>query len=462
MYSSSILAVVFSGVNVALAASSSSAVDTSTRAPESTLEPATATIAATQATALALSPVSNVQGAGFDRLVQIWLENTDYGKAAEDPNMQWLAKYGITLTNYYATTHPSEPNYAAVVSGDYFGMDNDDFDTIPVNISTVVDLLDTKGISWGEYQEDMPYAGFQGFNYSNQATFANDYVRKHDPLILFDSVTSNATRLSLIKNFTSFNSDLAAHTLPQWSFITPNMTNDGHDTTIAFAANWSRSFLEPLLNNSYFMNNTLVILTFDEVETYNTSNRVWALLLGGAIPTSLQGTTDSTFYNHYSMISTVSVNWGLPSLGRWDCEANVLQTVANKTGYKNAVVDLTGLYFNSSYPGPVSDALYSPLWPIPDTSAKCASGKGVLSSIVSTWGQSNGTYNYTNVYPYDAAANNNVGVAVGGTPTSTSSASGTTTSSSSTASSSKSAGLRLDGAGSAIVGLLTGLAAFLI
>jgi hypothetical protein len=89
------------------------------------------------------------------------------------------------------------------------------FNTIPVNVSTVVDLLDTKGISWGEYQENLPYAGFQGFNYSNQISFNNSYVRKHNPLIIYDSVASNATRLSLIKNFTSFNSDLAAQTLPQ-------------------------------------------------------------------------------------------------------------------------------------------------------------------------------------------------------------------------------------------------------
>ena len=106
-------------------------------------------------------------------------------------------------------------NYVAVVGGDNFGMDNDDFNTIPANISTVVDLLDTKGISWGEYQENLPYAGFQGFNYSNQISFNNSYVRKHNPLIIYDSVASNATRLSLIKNFTSFSSDLAAQTLPQ-------------------------------------------------------------------------------------------------------------------------------------------------------------------------------------------------------------------------------------------------------
>lgn len=75
-------------------------------------------------------------------------------------------------------------NYVAVVGGDNFGVDNDDFLQVPANISTVVDLLDTKGISWGEYEEHIPYPGFQGYNYSNQQTFSNDYVRKHNPLIL--------------------------------------------------------------------------------------------------------------------------------------------------------------------------------------------------------------------------------------------------------------------------------------
>jgi acid phosphatase len=155
-------------------------------------------------------------------------------------------------------------------------MDNDVFDRIPSNISTVVDLLDTKSISWAEYQEDMPYTGYTGFNFTNQQnTSLNDYVRKHNPLIEYDSVSSNATRLSLVKNFTLFESDLAAKTLPQWSFITPNMTNDGHDTTITFAANWARTFLTPLLSNSYFMNNTLIVLSIDEDETYTEHNTVY-------------------------------------------------------------------------------------------------------------------------------------------------------------------------------------------
>jgi hypothetical protein len=64
-------------------------------------------------------------------------------------------------------------------NSDYFGLDGDAFNQVPQNVSTVIDLLEDKGISWGMYQEDMPYSGFQGLAWVNQQNGANDYVRKH-------------------------------------------------------------------------------------------------------------------------------------------------------------------------------------------------------------------------------------------------------------------------------------------
>ena len=93
-------------------------------------------------------------------------------------NFAELTKQGILLENYFAITHPSEPNYVAVVGGEYFGMDNDDLFQIPANVSTVVDLLESKCISWAEYQEGMPSSGFTGFDFPNP-NGANNYVRKH-------------------------------------------------------------------------------------------------------------------------------------------------------------------------------------------------------------------------------------------------------------------------------------------
>lgn len=64
---------------------------------------ATADVAKAAATAKTSSPTNHVKGKAFDRLAIIWLENTDYTLAAGDPNLEWLANKGITLS----TTSPS-------------------------------------------------------------------------------------------------------------------------------------------------------------------------------------------------------------------------------------------------------------------------------------------------------------------------------------------------------------------
>ena len=141
-------------------------------------------------------PKPVVRGKVFDRFVSIWLENTNFADAVADrefyytfqdiqlyqlpfsANLAKLIKQGILLENYFSTTHPSEPNYVAVAGGDNFGMDNDNLTEIPANVSTVVDLLESKGISWAEYQEGMPSSGFTGFQFL-APNGANKYVRKH-------------------------------------------------------------------------------------------------------------------------------------------------------------------------------------------------------------------------------------------------------------------------------------------
>jgi Phosphoesterase family len=91
-----------------------------------------------------------------------------------------LATQGVRLDQYCALTHPSEPNYVASVGGDFFGMGDDNLYNIPpkcvttashdmfciqflISISTVVDLLEAKNISWASYQENIPFDGYEGF-----------------------------------------------------------------------------------------------------------------------------------------------------------------------------------------------------------------------------------------------------------------------------------------------------------
>ncbi|KUJ20782.1 acid phosphatase [Mollisia scopiformis] len=325
-------------------------------APASPTATDTTDVYAAQATVLTLSPVSNVKGKAFDRYVSIWLENTDYADAAADPTMEALAKMGIKLTGSYAVTHPSEPNYMAAFAGDYWGVNGDSFLAVPSNVSTVADLLDDKGISWGLYQEGMPYSGYQG------------------PAIVYKSIANTPDKAAKVKNFTMFYEDLKDDKLPQWMFITPNMTNDGHDTNVTFAAKWCKEFLTPLLSDPHFMANTLVHITFDENEDYTIQNQIFTVLLGDAVPADLVGTVDDNYYNHYSELSTVEANWDLKTLGRWDVGANW-----NNDDYPA----FDKMFFNSSYPGIFSSTKWAPQ-PVPDIHSR-RNGRTTLDSIQDTW-----------------------------------------------------------------------------
>lgn len=145
------------------------------------------------------------------------------------------------------------------------------------------------------------------------------------------------------------------------------MTSDGHDTSVTVAGEWLRTFLDPLLEDKNFMQNTMVLITFDETETYTEQNRVFSVLLGDAVPKKLIGTTDSNYYNHYSDMATVEANWGLGDVGRWDANANVFKWVADLTG-KTVKVNkqLDSTYLNCSYPG-VFSSDEDALTPIPAT-----------------------------------------------------------------------------------------------
>ncbi|RDW82412.1 hypothetical protein BP6252_03524 [Coleophoma cylindrospora] len=340
----------------------------------------------------AIKPGAYVPGKAFNRFVTIWLENQDFLRVENDPDIATLRKQGILLTEYYGLTHPSQPNYIASVGGDYFGLNHDGFVRIPQNVSTLIDLFDTKGIDWRGYFEDYPGPGYmyEGSTASDGSGW--DYVRKHNPFVSFDSVNLNSTRLLKLQSFSEFQHDVANDALPQYAHLSPNMLNDGHNTSLEYATNWTTSFLKPLLADFGFMEDTLVLLTYDESQTYSEPNRIVSLLLGGAIPDKLKGTTDDTAYTHYSILSTLQNNWELPNLGRYDVGANVFQMVADITGYKNHPPGNLGSIDNSiSYAGFLNKNAdsYRPI-PAPNLQLTGAGGQGVVGVVKKTWASASG------------------------------------------------------------------------
>lgn len=217
------------------------------------------------------------------------------------------------------------------------------------------------------------------------------------PFISYDSINTNGTRLSNILSFTDFEHAIGAQALPQYAHMSPDMLNDGHNTSLEYAANWTKSFLTPLLTNEYFMNDTLILLTYDESETYSLPNKIVSILFGGAVPSNLKGTTDDTFYTHYSILSTLENNWDLPNLGRYDVGANVFKLVADQTGYKNEPYKISTVNLSASYSGFLNSGSYAPI-PPPNLQLIGAGGQGVVATVSDQWESTSGENT-----PYDGS-----------------------------------------------------------
>ncbi|KAG2179840.1 hypothetical protein INT43_003626 [Umbelopsis isabellina] len=363
--------------------SSTSASSTeSTSSTDSSSDSSSATSTSTSSAASSSSTGSSSSPV-FKRFMQIWLENTDYETATTLPVYQQIAEQGILLNNTYAVTHPSEPNYIAAAAGSNLGITDDAYYNIPANVSSIYDLLEDKGLKWKVYQEDIPSVGYTDFLGHN-----GSYVRKHDPAIIFDSVGLNQTRAQNVVPATQLASDIAAGLVPDWVFYTPNMTNDGHDSSAEVAGNWLAGFLNTTLSNQTFLQETLVLITFDENETYAKANRVWTLLMG-AIPSNLKNTTDPTFYTHYSSLSTVEQNWGLGNLGRGDANktlANVYDFVAKQINYQNVNIanGSSVSFFNETIDGLMTNKSYNATHQSSASGSASGSGSAPAASGSST------------------------------------------------------------------------------
>lgn len=253
----------------------------------------------------------------FDNMFVIVLENQNYEDVMNQAYFRYLSSRGRLLKNFHGLTHPSEPNYIGMISG---SIKNTFLDT-DVTIKqrpTLVDKLEERNRTWTSYQENYP-AVEKGVCFTE--TRSGKYVRKHNPFISFPSITQNPARCSQIVPATQLDKDLEKGVqLSNFMFYTPNLDNDGHDTSLNYAANWLQGFLEPLLVHPS-LSSTMFVVTFDEsaavlgLVDFN-QNHIATILLGAGVE---PGSVDDTYYNHYALARTLEREWGIGSL-QYDSE----------------------------------------------------------------------------------------------------------------------------------------------
>ena len=258
-------------------------------------------------------------------VIIIVLENEEYGAVIGSPSAPYengLAENYTLAANYLAVTHPSEPNYIAMIAGSLLNITSDGVVSQNQRPATnIVDLFRAKGVSWKAYEESMP-----------TACDTNDspdglYATKHDPFVYMTDITGNSIYCSShVVNLEQLYTDLAANQLPQYAFITPNIKNDGHDTGVAFADSWLSTFLPRIINSNSFAS-SIIFLTYDEGTSNIGGGGHVAMIVVGPNSIIKHGFITSVAYSHYSLLATIESIYVLGNLGRKDANATAMYDV---------------------------------------------------------------------------------------------------------------------------------------
>ncbi len=272
---------------------------------------------------------------GVPQLSHVWIivmENTNYSdiNATNSPYIAGtLFPQAVQMQNYYAVTHPSTPNYIAMVGGDTFGMDGSDGPAsnpsfqVPAGNPDIATQLEAAGFTWHEYSESqqVPCA------IDDTGSDPTKFVSKHDPmphfLITQGTASCNANDVSFDANgsMPGMIADVQAGTFYNYNYIAPNLCNDGHDLCSGASSKvseqdaWLQNNLKYILQSRAYQQSGLVIITWDENDNTGGGavyNQIATLYLSPMLASP--GGTNSTQYSHYSMLATVEAGFGLANL----------------------------------------------------------------------------------------------------------------------------------------------------
>jgi acid phosphatase len=249
-------------------------------------------------------------------------ENHSYGDVIGNPNMPYLnglATANGLATQYFADAHPSLPNYFELTVGEGTSITTVLGDSFPGPVSqdNVVRALTNASKTWKTYQEGIPSIGYLGGD-------SGAYLQHHNPFVYLTDVQNSSSQASNVVPFTQFSADISAGTLPDYSFIVPDVSNDAHncpagmstctDTQMLAAADqWLSTNIAPLIASPAFQN-SLLIVVFDEGDLSDIQH------FGGQVPAVIvsplakAGYKSTTTYDHASSLRLMLKGLGVTDL----------------------------------------------------------------------------------------------------------------------------------------------------
>jgi phospholipase C len=321
--------------------------------------------------AVAGHEVAQSQTAQYQHVFIILEENHSFQDIIDNPASprltQLAQRYGVA-TKYYAITHPSQPNYIALLSGSTFGITDDDafyctsgtseqycpnakkpgYPSHTITARSLMDQLRQHGLTWRGYFESIPSPGSKlVFSAETADEPPQLYSAKHNGFMNFASVQKDPDIANEIVGFDRLKLDLKSGRLPNYAYIVPNQCNDMHALDgpkvpkdceyrnyggVVTRGDKTAGELVDLIMSSPVWSSagkSAIVITWDEDSGphhdsdpksqgccgFDPSDKSNAG--GGRIPTIVitnhgpRGVADDTPYNHYSLLRTVEDVFGI-------------------------------------------------------------------------------------------------------------------------------------------------------
>ncbi|MEV7026125.1 alkaline phosphatase family protein [Kitasatospora sp. NPDC093558] len=258
---------------------------------------ATALVAASAGLWAATAPAAQAAALPApDHVIVVVMENHAYSQvigSTSAPYINSLAKGGASLTQSYAITHPSQPNYYALFSGSTQGITDDSCVNVGgLQAPNLASELTAAGKTWASYNESLPAQG-------STVCSSGTYAQKHNPWFGFGNVALDSAH-----TFSQFPTDYT--TLPKVSFVVPNLCSDMHDCSVKTGDTWLKTNLGAYATWAA-SHNSLLLVTFDE-DNRLAGNRIPTVVYGAHVAA---GSTTATTYNHYDVLRTLEDLAGL-------------------------------------------------------------------------------------------------------------------------------------------------------
>jgi hypothetical protein len=263
----------------------------------------------------------------------VLMENANWAQWKGSASAPYLNKTLLPMASHAemfynpAGVHPSLPNYIWLEAGDKLGVTADGEPSAYHQSTTqhFVDQLESAGHTWKAYVENID-------GKSCPLTDSGLYVSRHVPMLYFDDVTNtndaNAKRcIDHIRPYTELATDLKNGTVPEYSFITPNLCDDAHGSNplagsfqclpvitdlIKSGDTWLSQQMPTILGSSAYKNGGALFITWDEGEGSTSDGPIGMVVLS---PVAKGGGYSNTIkYTHSSTLRSFEEIFGVPFL----------------------------------------------------------------------------------------------------------------------------------------------------